>query len=174
VLTRRHLLAASAAAIGAPLTGCLSGVPGESDGRTATPGSCSATPPPAPTDAAAEPRSYPERPSDLTTGSVETFLQQYETAYQYNDALAANPDKIGRTNELTVYVSTVSVEPEDGRFTAEVSGQLQSDIVDPEPGTRTPATPTETPLPVGRGPFESSYEVTDRRLRRNGVVVECW
>lgn len=135
---------------------------------------CSAQDPPAPTDAATAPRSYPDRPAELTTESLREFLEAYEKAYQYNDALAANPNKIGRTNEITIFIESVSVTSETDGYSAVVSGQFQSDIRDPGTPETTPETPTETPLPMGRGPIEASYMITDRKLRREGIVTECW
>lgn len=170
VPSRRRILTACLGAAGPLLAGCAS----EPPGGTATPtDTCSATAPPDPTDAATSPRSYPDRPPTLTTDTLTEFLGAYERAYRYNDALAADPNKIGRTNELTVRVRSVSVTSDPDQFTATVSGQLQWDIIDTE-DTSTPETPTETPLPMGHGPFEASYVVTDRKLRREGVVVECW
>lgn len=174
MISRRGILRACIGTAGASLAGCLSGSPHGTASSTGTsPTSCSADDPPAPSNAATPPRSYPERPAELTTESVEDFLRAYEQAYQYNDALAANPDKIGRTNEFTVDVRSVSVTPRDDRFTAEVSGELQTDFLQSESAT-TPTTETETPLPAGHGPFEASYVVTVRRLSREGVVLECW
>lgn len=167
--SRRRVLSACTAAAAAALAGCL---PGAGDGTPT--GDCTATDPPAPTDAATDPEPYPERPDELTRASLESFLAEYEAAYQYNDALAANPRKIGRTNELTVYVETVTVEADGDGFAANVEGQLQSDIVDRTPATTTPATPTDTPLPMGHGPFEAGYEASERALWREDVVVECW
>lgn len=171
--SRRRLLAACSGIAGSLLTGCLSGTASDPDAATdGTTESCSASEPPRPTDATAEPRSYPERPTELTTDSVEAFVRAYERAYQYNAELADNPVKIGRTNEFTVSVHSITVTSNGGRFAAEVSGQLQWDILDS--GAATPETPTETPLPMGHGPFEASYVVTARTLRRDGVVVDCW
>lgn len=173
--SRRRLLVACTGTAGAMFAGCLSGPSGGTDTETTSPTTtCSATAPPAPTDAATSARSYPDRPPELTTETVRGFLTEYERAYQYNDALAANPDKIGRTNEFAVDVRSVSIENDDDQFTAEVGGQLRSDIVDSGTGTTTPETPTETPLPMGHGPFETSYVMTGRELRREAVVVECW
>ena len=62
----------------------------------------------------------------------------------------------------------------NGRFTATVSGQYESDFLDTSASTVTPETPTETPLSAGHGPFEASYVLTERLLRREGVVHECW
>jgi hypothetical protein len=151
--------------------GCLSAQSGTTDTPTDT---CTAHEPPPPTDGATSPRSYPDRPSELTAETVEKFLTAYETAYQYNDALAANPNKIGRTNAITVRIQSVSVTSEPDGFTATVSGQFQSDIIDAEPSTTTPETPTETPLPMGHGPIEASYTVTERKLSRESTVRECW
>ncbi|WP_318567579.1 hypothetical protein [Salinigranum marinum] len=174
--SRRRLLIALAAPAGTTLVGCLSGATdstGTGDSDTATP-DCTATPPPKPTDAATSARAYPDRPTELTSESIEGFLSAYERAYQYNDALAASPNKIGRTNEFTVFVQSVSVDAENEGFTATVSGQYESDFLDTSASTVTPETATETPLPAGRGPFEASYVITDRLLRREGVVHECW
>ena len=174
--SRRRLLVALAAAAGTTFAGCLSGATdstGTGDSDTETP-DCTATSPPNPTDAATSARSYPDRPTELTSESMEEFLSAYERAYQYNDALAASPNKIGRTNEFTVFVQSVSVDAQDGRFTATVSGQYESDFLDTSASTTTPETPTETPLPAGHGPFEASYVLTERLLRREGVVHECW
>jgi hypothetical protein len=173
--SRRQLLTAGAGAAGIVLAGCLSGQSGTTDVPTDTSTeTCTAQPPPAPTAAATSPRSYPARPAALTTETVAEFLEAYETAYQYNDALAANPNKIGRTNELTVRIQSVSVTPERDGFAADVRGQFQSSIVDVDSSTSTPETPTGTPLPMGRGPVEASYRVTERKLLREGVVRECW
>lgn len=173
--SRRRFLVACTGTAGALFAGCISGTRGGTGTDTPSPtATCSAKDPPAPTDAATSPQSYPDRPSELTTETVRQFLREYESAYQYNHALAANPDKIGRTNEFTVHVQSVSVDTNDGQLTAEVSGQLQSDIIDHGTGTTTPETTTETPLPMGHGPFEASYVVTDRELRRDSVIVECW
>jgi hypothetical protein len=86
--------------------------------------------------------------------------------------LAAHPDKYGHTNELTVRVREVDVEVDGDRYTAAVSGQLQTDFAEGDGGT--PETPTETSLPAGHGPFEASYVVTERWLRRDGTTLECW
>lgn len=194
--SRRRILAACIGAAGTVFAGCLSEQPGTKDTPKVTPTgptdtlkdtptssagtptdtlteTCIAQEPPAPTDAATSPRSYPDRPAELTTESIKEFLEAYETAYQYNDALSANPNKIGRTNEITVRIHSISVSSEPERFTANVSGQFQSDIINA--GTpKTPETPTETPLPMGHGPVEASYTVKKRKLSREGVVLECW
>lgn len=173
--SRRRLLAACIGGAGTVFAGCLSEQPATADTPTETPTeTCTAQDPPAPSDAATPPRSYPDRPAQLTKETVKEFLNAYETAYQYNDALAANPNKIGRTNEITVRIRSVSVTSEPDGFTATVSGQFQSDIIDAEPSTTTPETQTETPLPMGHGPVEASYTVTERKLRREGIVRECW
>ena len=75
----------------------------------------------------------------------------------------------GRTNEIRVAIESVSVTADDNGFTAEVSGQFYSEILDTDSET----TP-ETPLPMGRGPVGATYTVTERALVRDGVVVECW
>lgn len=152
------------------LAGCLSGPTGEPTG-TATE-ACSANDRPKPTASVATPDAYPERPTELSIESVRQFLDAYEHTYRYNEILAAHPDKYGRTNELTVRVEEVSVDGDGDRYTATVSGQLQVDFADGASGS--PETPTETPLPAGHGPFEASYVVTGRRLRRDGTVLECW
>lgn len=104
--------------------------------------------------------------------TVQSFLETYERVYQYNAALREYRKKLGRTNDLTVYVRSVSVESENNQFTATVEGELQWGII--EAGTTTPETPTETPLPMGHGPFEASYVVQSSELRRGEVTVECW
>lgn len=171
--SRRRLLATCAGTAGFIFPGCLSE---SSDGPgTNSPNqtdSCSASDPPAPTDGAASSRTYPDRPDELTVESVRSFLESYESVYQYNAALRENPEKLGRTNDVTVYVRSVSVASEDNQFTAHVEGELQWEII--EPGTTTPETPTETPLPMGHGPFEASYVVQNSELRRGAVTVECW
>jgi len=176
--SRRRVLRVCVGTAGALLAGCLSQQPGTSETATGTPTTaptdtptetCSAQDPPAPTDAATAPRSYPDRPAELTTDTVEEFLDAYESVYQYNDALAANPEKIGRTNEIRVAIESVSVTADDNGFTAEVSGQFYSEILDTDSET----TP-ETPLPMGRGPVGATYTVTERALVRDGVVVEYW
>lgn len=166
--TRRHVLRICSGSAIAALAGCQS-VP-DSGSETPT-AACSATPPPEPTDAATAPEPYPERPAELSKSAVESFLEAYEEAYRYNDALAASPNKVGRTNEITITVRSVSVTADgDSRFNATVTVRFESDFIDPATAT----TPTETPLPAGHGTFETAYVVTDRFLRREGVVVECW
>ncbi|AUV82124.1 hypothetical protein C2R22_11090 [Salinigranum rubrum] len=140
---------------------------------------CTAAEVPRPTDAATSPRAYPAAPDDLATSSVRTFVEAYETAYQYNRHLADNPRKIGRLNGLSVHVAesqvTVESEAEPRLVSVVVSGQASTHITgDAGPGSSTPETPTVTPLPAGHWPFESSYLVSERGLRRGGLVVECW
>lgn len=103
---------------------------------------------------------------------MKQFVAAYERAFQYNDALAANPRKIGRTNELTVLIDTVSVTDGENGFDATVEGTWQSDFTDWTPAA-TPTTPTATPLPAGHAPFETSYFVDGLVVRREGVVHEC-
>jgi hypothetical protein len=134
-------------------------------------GSCSAVGPPRPTTAETPPEPYPDRPSQLSTETVESFVRAYERSYQYNEQLAAHPDKIGRLNDLDVSILDATVESEGERFTAVVSGQRNFGIVET---SDTPTTPTRTPLPIGHGPFEVSYALTDRAVSREGSVVECW
>lgn len=173
--SRRRLLSACIGAAGPFFAGCLSEQPGATDKHPDTPTeTCTAQDPPAPIDGATSPRSYPDRPAELTSYTVKEFLTAYETAYQYNDALAANPNKIGRTNEITISIQSVSVTSESDGYTATVSGQFQSDIIDLETSTTTPETPTETPLPMGHGPIEASYTVTEPKLSREGIIRECW
>lgn len=173
--SRRRLLTVCIGTAGTALAGCFSRQPSTTGTPAATPTeTCTAQNPPAPTDAATSPRSYPGRPTELTRESVREFLDAYEAVYQYNDALAASPNKVGRTNEITVRIRSVSVTSEPDGFTAAVSGQFQSDIIDAPSSTTTPETPTESPLPMGHGPVEASYAVTERELTREGVVVECW
>jgi len=177
--SRRRVLASVAGVAGLALAGCLSGTSPGTDTGSTTPSdtttpteTCSAADPPAPTDAATAPRSYPDRPSELTAEAVQSFLETYESAYQYNTELREHPEKLGRTNGLTVYVSEVSVESEDDQFTGTVEGQLNWEIADR--GTTTSGTPTETPLPIGHRGFETSYVVGNRELRREAATVECW
>jgi len=185
--TRRALLGSVCALAG--IAGCLgsprgsepTASPSETATRTGTPtrtpvetvaeDSCSASTPPAPTDAAADPKPYPGKPSGLTRESVGSFVEAYERAYQYNDMLADHPDKIGRLNDLDTSINEITVVVDDGRFAADVSGQTNTGItVDGDDA----ATPTQTPLPTGHWPFDISYTVTERFVRREGVVHECW
>lgn len=169
---RRSLLVTVAGVAGIGLTGCLGLAPGRSD---ATPESCTVeSPPPMPTDAAAEPKRYPDKPTSLSAGSVERFVADYEPAYRYNEALAASPDLVGRTNEITVEVDSVTADRRNGGFSVEVTGEQESDFLDPTPRAETPETATRTPLPAGHGPFETRYIVTERHVERDGVTVECW
>ena len=180
--SRRSVLAACVA-VSTAVAGCTtspegSGVGDEppdepTDSPTDT-DSCSAADAPYPTDAATDPRSYPDRPEDLSPGPLESYLGSYERAYLYNEMVASNPDKYGRTNEITVRVRSVVVEAGDEGFTATVNGQIQTDFTHPETPTDTPETATDTPLPIGHRPVETSYTVTDRSLERNGVTLECW
>lgn len=177
--SRRRTLKACIGIAGTLSAGCLSGQAGTTDTSTNTPtdeptAECNARDPPAPTDAATSPRSYPDRPIELTSETVREFLTAYETAYQYNDALAENPNKVGRTNEITIRIQSVSVTKEGDGFTATVTGEFQSDFIDTETATSTPETPTMTPLPMGHGPIEASYTVTERRLLRERTSLECW
>ena len=182
--TRRALLGSVCALAG--IAGCLGDPSGSespaspaspSETRTRTPiqtvseNSCSASTPPAPTDAAADPKPYPGKPSGLTHESVGSFVEAYERAYQYNDMLAEHPDKIGRLNDLDISVSEVAVTVDDGRFAADVSGQANTGIT---ADVDDAATPTRTPLPMGHWPFETSYTVTEQFVRRAGIVHECW
>jgi hypothetical protein len=126
-----------------------------------------------PTTAPTDPKRYPERPSRLTTETVRSFVEPYERAYQYNAELADHPAEIGRRNELDVDVQETTVEVGGDRFTVRVSGDRYLSITDHD-HTTTPATATPTPLPIGRRPFSATYVVSSRRVRREGVVVECW
>lgn len=178
--SRRDVLAACVA-VSTAVAGCATLPAGEGDGdpdRTGTAPTdtdiCSAADPPHPTDAAADPRSYPDRPTDLTPETLEPFLESYERAYRYNDMIASHPEKYGRTNEVTVWIDSVAVDTDDDGYTATVSGQVQTDFIDRETPTGTPETATETPLPIGHRPFETSYTVTERELERTGVTLECW
>lgn len=151
----------------AVFTGCLRG---GNDPATAT-DSCTASEPPKPSNAAGTPRSYPSKPDELTAETVVSFAAAYEKAYRYNEALAEYPDKMGRTNDADISIQEPTADAADGGYAVEVSGQVNYQILD---ATETPETPTETPLPMAHQPFETAYVVTDRRLRREGVVVECW
>jgi hypothetical protein len=191
--TRRALLGAACALVGS--TGCLgsrdgsestpTGTPARTSTRTeaesetetgtgtetATDDTCSAAAPPAPTDAAAEPKPYPERPSELTRDAVASFVEAYERAYQYNSMLAEHPDAIGRRNDVDISVNEVTVTADGGTFTVRVSGQANTGITT---GGDEPETPTQTPLPMGHWPFETAYTVSERFVRREGTVHECW
>lgn len=153
---------------------------------TTTTAVCDAGTVPKPTSAGTDPREYPERPARLTGARVREFVAAYETAFQYNRALADHPRKFGRLNGLSVSVAetrvVVETESETRRFSVEVSGQLNTSIggesdLDSNADDSTavaPETPTVTPLPSGHYPFETSYLVTDRFLRRESVTVACW
>lgn len=199
--SRRDLVRSLAALHVGGLAGCLGGTPGAATDRpsTAAPDrataeptrpttatddppetiadDCTAAEVPRPTDAATSPREYPAAPDDLSTSSVRAFVEAYETAYQYNRHLADNPRKIGRLNSLSVYVaeSEVTVESEaDPRLVSVVvSGQASTSITG-RSGAATPETPTVTPLPTAHWPFETAYLVSERGVRREGRVVECW
>lgn len=180
--SRRRLLAACVA-VGTALAGCSTSIDGngpgggnsdEPNGSPTETDVCSAADPPRPTDAETDPQSYPDRPTDITPETLEPFLESYERAYRYNDMVASHPDKYGRTNEVTVRIDSVAVDAVDEGFTATVSGQVQTDFIDTETPTGTPETATETPLPIGHRPFETSYTVTERELERTGVTLECW
>lgn len=197
--SRRQFITVFAGGVAMISTGCLWGQPGSSETSTETPTemstttptapstttpterptetpteTCVARDPPEPTDAATAPRPYPDQPAELTTETVEEFLETYESAYQYNDQLAANPDKIGRTTEIIVSIRSVTVTSETDGFTAEVTGRLRSDFIVTETPTETPEPPTETPLPIMNVPIDTHYTVTERRLIREGVVLACW
>jgi hypothetical protein len=183
--SRRSVLAACVA-VSAAVAGCTTSLDGngggsgdgdDPNGTMASPTDtdvCSAADVPYPTDAATDPRSYPDRPDSLAPGTLEPFLESYEQAYLYNEMVASNPNKYGRTNEITVRIRSVAVDGGEAGFTATVSGRIQTDFIDPETPTETPETATDTPLPIGHRPVETSYTVTDRKLERNGVTLECW
>jgi len=182
--SRRRVLAACVA-VSTAVAGCATSINGNgsenenesSDGTTPSPTDtdvCSTTDAPYPTDAATDPQSYPDRPADLSPGTLKPFLESYERTYRYNDVVASNPDKYGRTNEVTVRVESVTVEAGSEEFTATVSGQVQTDFIHAETATDTPETATDTPLPIGHRPFETGYTVTERALERNGVTLACW
>lgn len=180
---RRALLGSACALVG--VSGCLGSL-GESEStptrtetvtrtrtstETATDDACSASDPPAPTDAETAPKSYPGKPSDLTRDSVGSFVAAYERAYQYNSMLAEYPDKIGRLNDLDISINEVTVTVEDGVFAADVSGQANTGITADSDDAESQ---TQTPLPMGHLPFESAYTISGRFVRREGVVYECW
>jgi hypothetical protein len=181
--SRRSVLAACVAASTA-VAGCTTSPEGNGDGDVDDPDGtatspndtdiCSAADAPYPTDAATDPRSYPDRPDGLAPETLEPFLESYERAYLYNEMVASHPEKYGRTNEITVRIRSVSVDDGNGEFTATVNGQIQTDFIDSETPPGTPETATDTPLPIGHRPVETSYTVTDRKLERNGVTLECW
>jgi hypothetical protein len=175
-VSRRRLLACGGSVGAAVLAGCAGGgraesTPGGSGSASNSTERCTATEPPKPTSAAAEPRDYPEAPAELTTRTVESFVAAFERAYQYNRALADDPRKIGRLNELDVRVSQTTVESDGSAFTVEVSGSSYFSIATSE-GPEKP-TPTVTPLPMGRRPFGASYVVTPASVRRDDTVVRC-
>lgn len=181
--TRRALLSVACTVAGS--AGCLGRLDGSEPTPTRTPtqtptrtptetvadDACSASAPPTPTDAATGPKSYPEKPRELTRGSVGSFVKAYERAYQYNSMLAEHPDTIGHLNDLNVSVNEVTVTAEDGTFVVRVSGQANTGITTDDDDA---ATPTRTPLPMGHWPFETTYTVSDRFVRREGTVHECW
>ncbi|WP_372912030.1 hypothetical protein [Salinigranum sp.] len=178
--SRRDLLTSGVATGVVVLAGCAGSLDGSSSptpaagsgsGPSTTDG-CTATDPPVPTSAATAPRAYPERPTTFAGDTVRSFVQAYEKAYQYNAALAEDPQKVGRLNELEVAVSETTVESADDPFTVSVSGNRYYRIS--TPGASDTPTPTVTPLPRGRRPFDVSYVVTPTFLRREDVVVECW
>jgi hypothetical protein len=178
--SRRDLLTSGVATGVVVLAGCLGSLDGSSSPTPAagselgssTTDDCTATDPPMPTSAATDPRAYPERPTTLSGDTVRSFVQAYEKAYQYNAALGEDPQKIGRLNELEVAVSETTAKSACDRFTVSVSGNRYYRISTPS-SSDTP-TPTVTPLPMGRRPFDASYVVTPTSLRRQDVVVECW
>jgi hypothetical protein len=174
-LTRRAVLA-SVAGVGATAVAGCAGESGGGPGTTATASGatttdCSATAPPKPTSAGAPPKEYPDAPSELTAETVESFVGDFERAYQYNRALAADPEKIGRLNTLEIGVSETTVESDGGTFTVSVEGSRYYSIATPEEAG-TP-TPTVTPLPMGRAPFSASYVVTPTAVRREDTTVRC-
>lgn len=178
--TRRALLGSVCALAGT--AGCLGNpvgsesTPTQVGTRTRTPtgtvtdDACTATAPPHPTEAAADPKPYPDRPAELTRESMGSFVEAYERAYQYNGMLAEHPDAIGRLNDLNISINEVAVTAEDGRFGIEVAGQANTGITADDD----PATPTRTPLPMGHWPFETVYTVAERFVRRERTVHECW
>jgi len=44
------------------------------------------------------PRSYPDRPFELTAETVRSFLESYESVYLYSTQLREHPEMLGRTN----------------------------------------------------------------------------
>lgn len=183
-LTRRALLASSVTAVGT-LAGCLNGgsastTPGatqtatERTDRPTTVGStstCDAVDLPAPDAAHADPQPYPDPPAELTDSAVQSYVRAFERAYQYNTQLAEYPEKLGRLNALDVYVAETSVERSGEQFTVMLSGQLNFSITG-DGGD--PSTPTQTPLPSGHQPFETTYFVFRGGARRGGITVDCW
>lgn len=170
--SRRGILATVAGLGVAACAGCAGSFEGGSDTTPSPSTDCSDPERPNPTSAPVSPRDYPEAPAELTTETVREFVSAFETAYQYNSALADDPGKIGTLNELEISVEATTVESEASEFTVSVSGNLYYSIVTPD-STETP-TPTVTPLPMGRGEFSASYVVTPGAVRREEAVVHCW
>ncbi|MDX1746366.1 MAG: hypothetical protein R3324_10550 [Halobacteriales archaeon] len=107
----------------------------------------------------------------LTSESVRSFVETYERTYRYNEMLAEYPEKIGRLNDVDVSILEVTVDTDDGTFTTNVSGQVNTGITTDGSDE---GTPTQTPLPMGHLPFDVSYAVSERLVERKGVVYECW
>jgi hypothetical protein len=171
--TRRAVLASVASVGATAVAGCAGESGGGSDATATAATDCSATVPPKPTSAGAPPKEYPDAPSELTAETVQSFVADFERAYQYNGALAEDPGKIGRLNELEIGVSETTVDSDDGTFTVSVSGSRYYSIATPEEAGTPTATPTVTPLPMGRAPFSASYVVTPAAVRRDGTTVRC-
>ena len=86
--------------------------------------------------------------------------------------VSEHPEKIGRLNDLDVSINEVSVKREEGQFSIEMSGQANTGIT--TGSSDSGGTPTQTPLPMGHFPFEAAYTVSERGVRREGTVYECW
>lgn len=67
-----------------------------------------------------EPRNYPEKPDELTVGTVETYVREFERAYKVNEAIREY--ELVRYDFLSWSVSDVQ-EVEDG-IVATVGGQV--------------------------------------------------
>lgn len=179
VPARRQFLSGLAGTGLVGLGGCLGPVGvASTDDRSGTPpqAECSATAPPEPEtgEGLPDPRSYPERPPELTEAAVKEFVEQYESAFKYNSMLASfvADGECVKNLELYVVGSETTVEETDRGFEAEVTtrGSYTGTACQTVTGTDTP-----TPLPHADLPYMTArYRVTQWALNRDGTVYRCW
>jgi hypothetical protein len=141
---------------------------------TPAPGECAATDPPMPAtgDGLPGPRSYPEKPDDITESAVRSFLEAYESAHRFNRELAelAADGTCVEYLDAPSYGSTVTAVEDGVTGTVETRASYTGTPCSTVTGTDSP-----TPLPHADLVIESArYYVTDRFLIREGIVLECW
>lgn len=160
------------------LAGCATPM-GTEDPPTPT-GPCTDVSKPTPSGDGSDvaPKSYPDRPATLSADSVGEYVDGYESAFLWNDALAGQ-----NLSYLEVYVEDLNVTRRGGVYVVRLQSYTNGGYYEREgegtpyvihwDGAPTPASYLVTEDRLVRAESDGEDHVSLARLR-NGTTLECF